>query len=175
MPQVDTQPGTENVEAEPVGHGGIRVDIKERDAWHKGSGLAITMLLLSIVVFAGALALVIIAASNFKAGESSALDVVFTASGSLLLLLTSISWTMLTIISPGQTSVRQFFGRYVGTVRSTGINLVAPFTSGEKISVKVHNFETNELKVNDSDGNPINIAAIVVWQVADTAKASFAV
>lgn len=175
MPQLDTQPGTGAVDAEPVGHGGIRVDIKERDAWHKGSGLAIALLLLSIVIFAGAIALIIIAANHFDAGTSTPIHVVFMVAGLLLIFLTSISWTMLTIISPGQTSVRQFFGRYVGTVRSTGINLVAPFTSGKKISVKVHNFETNELKVNDSDGNPINIAAIVVWQVADTAKASFAV
>ena len=50
-----------------------------------------------------------------------------------------------------------------------------PLTSGKKVSIKVHNFETNELKVNDSDGNPINIAAIIVWQVADTARAVYAV
>lgn len=175
MPHVDAQPGTEAVEAEPVGHGGIRVDIKEHDAWHKGSGGAIALLIMSILLFGGAIALIIIAANRFESGDSTARDVGFMAAGILLVFLTSISWTMLTIISPGQTSVRQFFGRYVGTVRTTGINLVAPFTSGKKVSVKVHNFETNELKVNDSDGNPINIAAIVVWQVADTAKASFAV
>ena len=66
------------------------------------------------------------------------------------------------IVVPGQTSVRQFFGRYIGTVRRPGIALVPPLTNGKKVSVKVHNFETSELKVNDLDGNPVNIAAIVV-------------
>ena len=53
--------------------------------------------------------------------------------------------------------------------------MTVPFTTKKKVSVKVRNFETNELKVNDADGNPVNIAAIVVWQVADTAKSVFAV
>ena len=79
------------------------------------------------------------------------------------------------IVVPGQTSVRQFFGQYIGTVRRTGMVLVLPLTTGKKVSVKVHNFETSELKVNDLEGNPVNIAAIVVWQVADTARAVFAV
>ncbi len=80
-----------------------------------------------------------------------------------------------TIVVPGETSVRQFLGRYIGTVRRTGLVLVPPLTAGRKVSIKVHNFETNELKVNDLDGNPVNIAAIVVWRVADTARAVFAV
>jgi regulator of protease activity HflC (stomatin/prohibitin superfamily) len=95
--------------------------------------------------------------------------------GILCIVVAVPIFTMFTIVAPGQTSVRQFFGRYVGTVRNNGISFVAPFTTGRKVSVRVHNFETNELKVNDSDGNPIHIAAIVVWQVADTAKAVFAV
>ena len=69
----------------------------------------------------------------------------------------------------------QFFGRYVGTVRKTGLLMTLPFTTKKKVSVKVRNFETHELKVNDANGNPVNIAAIVVWQVADTAKSVFAV
>lgn len=83
--------------------------------------------------------------------------------------------TALTIVAPGDTKVIQFFGRYIGTIRKPGLSMTVPFTNKKKVSVKVHNFESNELKVNDSDGNPINIAAIVVWQVADTAKALFAV
>ena len=92
-----------------------------------------------------------------------------------MFLLVMLLMPCLAVISPGQTSVRQFFGKYIGTVRKTGLVLVPPFTNGKKVSVKVHNFETSELKVNDSDGNPVNIAAIVVWQVADTARAVFAV
>jgi len=79
------------------------------------------------------------------------------------------------VVSPGDTRVLQFFGRYVGTLRRSGLQLNMPLVMGRKVSVKVRNFETNELKVNDADGNPVNIAAIVVWQVADTAKAVFAV
>jgi regulator of protease activity HflC (stomatin/prohibitin superfamily) len=83
--------------------------------------------------------------------------------------------TSLVIVSPGQTSVVQFFGEYVGTVLSAGFWWVLPLTRRRSVSVRVRNFETSRLKVNDADGNPVEIAAIVVWQVADTAKATFAV
>jgi regulator of protease activity HflC (stomatin/prohibitin superfamily) len=81
----------------------------------------------------------------------------------------------LVIVQPGQTRVIQFFGRYAGTVRSPGLSWVQPLTVRRSISVRVRNFETNHLKVNDADGNPVEIAAIVVWQVADTSKAVYAV
>ncbi|WP_369824444.1 SPFH domain-containing protein [Cellulosimicrobium sp. CUA-896] len=84
-------------------------------------------------------------------------------------------FTGISVVSPGQTLVVQLFGRYLGTIRRTGLVLTVPLTTRRRVSVRVRNFETSELKVNDADGNPINIAAIVVWQVADTAKASFAV
>ena len=164
----------EPVSTEPVGHDGIRVDIAERDAWHMGSGIAITVFLGSIVGFLVGIGLCIrggVLLDNGSAGTGLAVLLI----GIVLAIASSLAWGMLTIVAPGQTSVRQFFGRYVGTVRRDGISLVAPFTTGKKVSVRVHNFETNELKVNDSDGNPIHIAAIVVWQVADTAKATFAV
>jgi regulator of protease activity HflC (stomatin/prohibitin superfamily) len=83
--------------------------------------------------------------------------------------------TSLVVVSPGQTSVVQFFGTYVGTVRSAGFWLVVPLTVRRRVSIRVRNFETNRLKVNDSDGNPVEIAAIVVWQVADTARSTYAV
>jgi len=99
----------------------------------------------------------------------------------LILALTTGSITLL-IVGGGAAAprragarLRQFLGRYIGTVRHTGLVLVPPLTAGRKVSIKVHNFETHELKVNDLDGNPVNIAAIVVWQVADTARAVFAV
>jgi len=81
----------------------------------------------------------------------------------------------LVVIAPGETRVVQFFGRYIGTVRRTGLTWVVPLSTRRRVSVRVRNFETNALKVNDADGNPVEIAAIVVWQVADTAKATFAV
>ena len=67
------------------------------------------------------------------------------------------------------------FGRSLGTVRRAGLIMTVPLSTTKKVSVKVHNFETHEIKVNDADGNPVDIAAIVVWQVSDTAKAVFAV
>jgi regulator of protease activity HflC (stomatin/prohibitin superfamily) len=83
--------------------------------------------------------------------------------------------TSLVVVTPGQTSVVQFFGRYIGTVRRPGFWLVPPLTVRRGVSIRVRNFETNHLKVNDADGNPVEIAAIVVWQVTDTAKSTYAV
>ncbi len=81
----------------------------------------------------------------------------------------------LAVVPPGQTSVVQFFGSYVGTVRSAGFWWVLPLTVRRRVSLRVRNFETNRLKVNDAEGNPVDIAAIVVWQVADTARSTYAV
>jgi len=81
----------------------------------------------------------------------------------------------LVVVPPGRTQVVLFFGRYVGTVRSSGFWLVLPLTTRRTVSIRVRNFETNHLKVNDADGNPVEIAAVVVWQVADTSRAVFAV
>ncbi|MBO0812996.1 MAG: SPFH domain-containing protein [Microlunatus sp.] len=83
--------------------------------------------------------------------------------------------TTFTIVPPGQMAAVQFFGSYVGTVQRPGFWSVLPLTIRRKISVRVRNFETNRLKVNDANGNPIEIAAIVVWQVHDTAKSIYAV
>lgn len=159
---------------EPVGHDGIRVNIEERKAWNLGSGIAITVFLLSIIGFPGGIILCIRGGVLLDDGAAAS-GAVTLILGVLLTIASALCWGMLTIVAPGQTSVRQFFGRYIGTVRRDGISFVAPLTTGKKVSVRVHNFETNELKVNDSDGNPVHIAAIVVWQVADTAKAVFAV
>ncbi|HET7360144.1 MAG TPA: SPFH domain-containing protein [Rhodanobacteraceae bacterium] len=78
-------------------------------------------------------------------------------------------------VPPNQGKVMQLFGRYVGTVRAEGLRWANPFYSKRAVSLRVRNFESGKLKVNDSDGNPIEIAAIVVWQVIDTAEAVFCV
>jgi regulator of protease activity HflC (stomatin/prohibitin superfamily) len=78
-------------------------------------------------------------------------------------------------VSPGQARVVQLFGRYVGTARTPGLRRVNPLTSRPAVSTRLRNRETAVEKVNDADGNPIEIAAVVVWQVADTAKALYAV
>jgi len=81
----------------------------------------------------------------------------------------------LIIVQPGETRVVRFFGSYVGTVRRTGLWWILPLSDRRNVSIRVRNFETNHLKVNDADGNPVEIASIVVWQVADTARALYAV
>ena len=150
-----------------------RIDIAERPAASISSAAAFPAALLLLAGFAYSIYTFIIGAVMSDAEEPGGIARIIA--GILLFLLVLILMTSLAVISPGQTSVRQFFGKYIGTVRRTGLVLVPPLTNGKRVSVKVHNFETNELKVNDSDGNPVNIAAIVVWQVADTARAVFAV
>ena len=81
----------------------------------------------------------------------------------------------LTVVAPGQARVLQFVGRYTGTIRESGLQWVNPFTTRRKISTRIRNHETGGAKVNDADGNPIEVAAVVVWQVADTAAAVFEV
>ena len=78
-------------------------------------------------------------------------------------------------VAPNEGKVLQFFGKYVGTVRDAGPRWANPFYSKTGVSLRVRNFETSKLKVNDLDGNPIEIAAVVVWQVVDTAEALFQV
>ena len=95
--------------------------------------------------------------------------------GALAFVLGVIALRGLTTISPGQAKVLQFFGRYAGTVRQAGLRWVNPFTSRRMVSTRIRNHESEVLKVNDLDGNPIEIAAVVVWQVEDTARAVFEV
>ncbi len=79
------------------------------------------------------------------------------------------------VVHPNQGVVVQLFGKYQGTVARPGLHWVNPFTSRKALSLRVRNFETGRLKVNDRDGNPVEIAAVVVWRVVDTAEASFEV
>ncbi|NUT99631.1 MAG: SPFH domain-containing protein [Saccharothrix sp.] len=78
-------------------------------------------------------------------------------------------------VAPGEARVLQFLGRYTGTVRRDGLRWANPFTTKVRVSTRIRNHETATLKVNDADGNPIEIAAVVVWQVDDTARAKFEV
>ncbi|HEX9632393.1 MAG TPA: SPFH domain-containing protein [Gemmatimonadales bacterium] len=89
----------------------------------------------------------------------------------LLILL----WVGLFIVNPNEAKVLQLFGSYAGTVHTPGLRWANPFYTKRKISVRVRNFETGKLKVNDKRGTPIEIAAVVVWKVVDTAEALFEV
>ena len=79
------------------------------------------------------------------------------------------------MVHPNQAKVVQLFGSYVGSARETGLRWANPFYSKEVVSLRVRNFESEVLKVNDSTGNPIKIAAVVVWKVVDSAEAVFEV
>lgn len=77
------------------------------------------------------------------------------------------------VVSPNEGKVLTFFGKYTGTVRTPGFWFANPFASKARISLKVSNFQSPQLKVNDAHGNPIEIACVIVWRVVDTAKAMF--
>ena len=167
---------TPDITATPVGHSGTAVDITERKSWSGGGGLATIIILISIILIAPAIFLIGTTANKLDAGTISVpLGVALVLAGACCFILSLLGLTSIRIISPGETRVIQFFGRYIGTIRHTGLRAIPPLSNPTKVSIKVRNFETNTIKVNDLNGNPVNIGAIVVWQVADTAKATFAV
>jgi SPFH domain/Band 7 family protein len=145
---------TPEPEAVPVGHEGARVNIEERKTLAVNGWFGVLVLFICVGIAI---------AVHTSAWIVAPIFVFAVVLGSLV------------IVPPGQTSVVQFFGRYIGTLRKPGLTWVLPLTNRRRVSVRVRNFETNHLKVNDAEGNPVEIAAIVVWQVADTAKATFAV
>jgi regulator of protease activity HflC (stomatin/prohibitin superfamily) len=79
------------------------------------------------------------------------------------------------VVNPNEGKVLQFFGDYVGTARDPGLRWANPLYTKKHVSLRVRNFESSRLKVNDNEGNPIEIAAVVVWKVVDTAEAMFEV
>jgi regulator of protease activity HflC (stomatin/prohibitin superfamily) len=92
-----------------------------------------------------------------------------------LFVVAGLGTAGLTAVTPGQARVIQLFGGYRGTVRTAGLRWVNPFAIRRKVSVRVRNKETPTVKVNDADGNPVEIAAVVVWQVRDSARATYGV
>ena len=98
-----------------------------------------------------------------------------TVLGVLLILAAAVAFGGLTPVIAGEARVVQLFGRYRGTVRAPGLCWVNPFARRRVVSVRIRNHETATAKVNDADGNPIEIAAVVVWQVHDTAQALYSV
>ncbi len=93
----------------------------------------------------------------------------------LVAVLIAFLFKGLFAVQPNLARVMQLFGRYAGTVREQGLRWTNPFYTRHAVSLRVRNFESGKLKVNDLDGNPIEIGAIVVWQVVDTAEAVFMV
>jgi regulator of protease activity HflC (stomatin/prohibitin superfamily) len=95
--------------------------------------------------------------------------------GIILLVFCWVPFAGLTAVVPGEARVVQLFGKYRGTIRTAGLQWVNPFADRRRVSTRIRNLESAVAKVNDADGNPIEIAAVVVWQVHDTAQAIYAV
>jgi len=129
--------------------------LKEKNAWHMNG-------------FIGILLIVALLAVAFLAMSR---DHFFRSI--LLVIIAILIGSGLTIVQPNQANVVVFFGRYVGTIRKSGIALTVPFTNKKKVSLRVRNFNSKKLKVNDVEGNPIEIASVIVFKVIDSAKATF--
>lgn len=99
----------------------------------------------------------------------------FAVGGAVLLTLLSLCLPGLFTVAPNEGKVLTLFGNYKGTVKTSGLWFTNPFMSKKAVSLRVRNFETNKLKVNDARSNPVDIGAIVVWKVIDTAEAIFEV
>jgi regulator of protease activity HflC (stomatin/prohibitin superfamily) len=128
------------------------------------------MLVLGIAAIAAGVALIVLASH-----QSHGVGLALTLLGVLIFIASYIVLGGLTPVVPGQARVVQLFGRYRGTIRDSGLQWVNPFTRRIKVSTRIRNQESAQAKVNDADGNPIEIAAVVVWQVRDTASAVYSV
>ena len=138
--------------------------MKEKNAFHVNGYLG---LLIAII---GALAGCWLVVRGYQAGR---MGVIVT--GGIILAIVIIFSTSLTIIQPNEAKVLTFFGNYIGTIRDAGLFMTVPFTDKQRVSLRVCNFNSQILKVNDSKGNPVEIAAVIVYKVVDTAKALFSV
>lgn len=136
--------------------------MKEKNAFHingyVGLILAILLLLVGVVISWQA------ASHQQTAG---------LIAGIALIVLTLVGASSLTIIAPNQSKVLTFFGKYIGTIREAGLYMTVPLTNKSTVSLRVRNFNSDRLKVNDLQGNPIEIAAVIVFKVVDTSRALF--
>jgi len=123
------------------------------------------MLVVDVLLFLGGLSLVI-SGANVEAGLTVILGV-------LLILLGVFTAIGFFVVAPNQAAGLVFFGKYVGSVKTNGFYWVNPFTVRKKISLRARNLNGDKLKVNDRSGNPIEIAAVLVWEVRNTAEALF--
>ena len=131
------------------------------------SGLLVVLVLLAVLAVVVTLFIVDVAADSQVSFGGLACILLVPVIGVLL--------AGLFVVNPNEGRVLQFFGRYVGTARDQGLRWANPLYTKRRISLRVRNFETERSKVNDTDGNPIEMAAVVVWKVVDTAEATFEV
>lgn len=145
------------------------MELRQAVRWN---GFAV--LLPGIVVLVAAVVGAVVGFVGFSNG-GSVISLVGAIVAALVAVAVILVATGLTIVSPNEAKVVQFFGSYVGSVSEPGFFAVVPFSDRRSISLRVRNFETQKLKVNDADGNPVEIAAVVVYRVADSFKAAFSV
>jgi regulator of protease activity HflC (stomatin/prohibitin superfamily) len=129
------------------------------------SGWFVVLVLLAIIF--GAVRMLIMAIQQ----QSPMLIAIWIA----VLVADAVCWFGLTVVNPNEAKVVQLFGRYQGSVKRQGLWWLNPLTTRRRVSLRVRNFESGKLKVNDHIGNPIEIAAVVVWRVVETAEAIFQV
>lgn len=135
----------------------------EKSAWKMSGFLA----LLVIVVLITCSIIIIASGPNAEPEPIQILSSVVLMFGAFVLL------TSLVIVQPNEAKVVIFFGRYAGTLQESGFWMTIPFSNRRKVSLRVRNFNSQRLKVNDAEGNPIEIGAVIVFRVVDTAKATF--
>ncbi|WP_027084994.1 SPFH domain-containing protein [Cohnella panacarvi] len=135
----------------------------ERKAWHVNGFIAV---LAALALLAGAVAC-------FVNGAQDEPNIPLLVLGAILTVPAIIGLSALVVVQPNQGKVITFFGKYSGTVLESGFWMITPFSTHRNVSLKVRNFNSQQLKVNDADGNPVEIAAVVVFKVVDTAKATF--
>ena len=131
-------------------------------------------------VWSGYVMIVVLAAVHIACGYGlfvalRAMSVGGIVVGVIAVLIVLICWAGLFMVHPNEAKVLQLFGKYVGTTHEPGLKWANPFFAKQAISVRIRNFESGKLKVNDLRGSPIEIAAVVVWKVVDTAEALFEV
>jgi regulator of protease activity HflC (stomatin/prohibitin superfamily) len=148
-------------------HSPSQPPIRERAAWCIPGPL---QLLIDLVL------LVALVVSYWQGAVThGAVKGVMIALGIVLTIVIVFLFRGLTVVAPGRAHVVQLFGKYKGTIREPGMWWVNPFSNRIPVSTRIRNLESAQAKVNDADGNPIEIAAVVVWQVQDTAQATYAV
>ncbi|MFW0788390.1 SPFH domain-containing protein [Gordonia sp. CPCC 205333] len=145
------------------------MELRQAVRWN---GFAV--LLPGFVVLVAAVAGLVLGIVDFANNDAVGSLVGAIVAGIVALVILAVA-TGLTIVNPNEAKVIQFFGRYVGSVSEPGFFAVLPLTDRRSISLRVRNFETQKLKVNDADGNPVEIAAVVVYRVTDSFKAAFSV
>ena len=138
--------------------------IREKEL-HPPSGIAFLVFL--VPAFIGSVALLVLSA---RTGEAAP-----TVACGLLVALLGFLFAGLFVVNPNEAKVLQLFGHYSGSAREPGLRWANPFFTKRKVSLRAVSFESGKLKVNDLDGNPVEIATIVVWSVVDSAQAAFQV